>query len=308
MWLELSVTADIAAVEAISAIFQEYGEGGVAIDQPFVSDPEGEHFALDTSRPAVVSTYVPLDAEAAARRERIERALWHVRAFNLAPIGPLVEKELAEQDWQQAWREYYHPLRIGQRVVIKPTWREYTPRPGDIVVELDPGMAFGTGSHQTTALCLALLEERLRPGSIVLDQGTGSGILAIAAARLGAREVHAVDISTVAVQAAIANVAGNGLSGAVRVWQVRDDDPPGGASVREVRYDLIVANIIARVIVAMAPALAAALAPGGTLIASGIIREREDEVAGALAGAGLTVLERRHQDEWVALVAIPRAT
>jgi ribosomal protein L11 methyltransferase len=303
VWLELSVSADIAAVEAISAIFQEHGEGGVAIDQPVFSDLEGEHYGLDTSRPAIVRTYLPLDDETAARRERIERALWHVRAFNLAPIGPLEEKQLAERDWQDAWREHYHPLRIGARMVVKPTWRDYAARPDDVVVELDPGMAFGTGSHQTTALCLVLLEETVKPGSLVLDQGTGSGILAIAAAKLGARAVDAVDISAVAVRTARENVAHNGLAGRVLVEQVRDDEPPGGAARGETRYDLIVANIIARLIVAMAPGLAVALAGDGVLIASGIIREREDEVAGALQAAGLTVLDRRRQDEWVALLA-----
>ena len=302
-WLELSVAVDIAAVEAVSAILQEHGEGGVAINQPVSSDLEGERYGLDTSRPTVVSTYIPYDGEAVNRRERVEQALWHLRAFDLAPIGPLQERQVAEEDWQQAWRDHYHPLRIGRHVLIKPTWREAEVQPGDIVLDLDPGMAFGTGSHQTTAMCLMLLEERVRPGMVVLDQGSGSGILAILAAKLGAAAVDAVDITAVAVRTAQDNVVQNGLSERVRVWQVGDDEPAGGKQRGERRYDLIVANIIARVIAALAPSLVAALAPGGTLIASGIIREREDEVVAALEDAGLKVDERRHQDEWVAVVA-----
>jgi len=302
VWLELSVTADIAAVESVSAIFQEYGEGGVAINQPVVSDPEGEHYGLDTAKPAVVTTYLPLDEQAPARRESIERALWHLRAFALAPMGLLQEKRIAEQDWHQAWRDQYHPLRIGRRTVIKPTWRTVEAAPDDIIVELDPGMAFGTGSHQTTALCLVLLEDLVRPGMRVLDQGTGSGILAIAAVRLGAASVDAVDISAVAVRTAGENARQNGLSDRLRVWQVEEDQPAGGASRGEATYDLIIANIIARVIAQLAPSLRAALAPDGRLIASGIIREREGEVVEALAAAGLIVVQRLAQDEWVALL------
>lgn len=302
LWLELSISADIAAVESISAIFQEYGEGGVAINQPVISDKEGEHYGLDTSQPAVISTYLPCNDDLATRREHIERALWHLRAFDLAPIGPLEERQLAEEDWQQAWREHYHPLRIGRHVVIKPTWREYDARPDDIVVELDPGMAFGTGSHQTTALCLAYLEELVRPGIRMLDQGTGSGILAIAAARLGASDIDAVDINALAVHTAQENVLHNGLADRIHVWRVEEDEPAGGSARGERRYDLIVANIIARVIIEMAPSLAVALLPDGALIASGIIREREEEVVAALAAAGLNVVDRRHQDEWVTLL------
>src|SRR5205085_1741200 len=187
-------------------------------------------------------------------------------------------------------------------------------------IELDPGMAFGTGLHQTTAMCLALLEDYVRPGAAVLDQGTGSGILAIAAARLGARRVIAVDSSEVAVAAARENVARNGLSSVIQVLHgervpgtaEQDAAPrttpqaagtPAPASSWPAAYDLIVANIIANVIIALAAPFVAALKPGGVLLASGIIRDREDDVRAALGAAGLAVERHEARDEWITLVA-----
>jgi ribosomal protein L11 methyltransferase len=205
-------------------------------------------------------------------------------------------------------------------LVVKPSWRAFQAGPDDLVVELDPGMAFGTGLHQTTAMCLALLEDYVRPGAIVLDQGTGSGILAIAAARLGAQRVIAVDSSEVAAAAARENVARNGLSAVIQVLQgervpgpveydtaLQTTPPvagaPAPASSRPAAYDLIVANIIANVIIALAAPFAAALGPGGVLLAAGIIRDREDDVRAALGAAGLAVERREARDEWITLVA-----
>jgi ribosomal protein L11 methyltransferase len=262
---------------------------------------------------------------------------------------------VAEEDWATAWKEFYHPMRFGRRLVVKPSWRVFQAGPDDLVIELDPGMAFGTGLHQTTAMCLALLEDYVRPGATVLDQGTGSGILAIAAARLGARRVIAVDCSEVAVAAARENVARNGLSSAIQVLHGDTPHPPppspsrgegepplpspasgrgvggegpsplsrvqgrvgshevGGlqtppgvravSSALPAAYDLIVANIIANVIIALAAPFAAVLRPGGVLLAAGIIRDREDDVRAALGAAGLAVERREARDEWITLVA-----
>lgn len=127
-WLELSVVADLAAVEAISALFHQHGEGGVAVDEPFYSDPGGEHYGIDTARPAVITTYLPDTAEGTARRRRIEEGLWHLGAFKLAPIGELRVRRVSEEDWANAWKEHYHPLAIG-RLLIKPSWREAHPEP-----------------------------------------------------------------------------------------------------------------------------------------------------------------------------------
>ena len=305
MWLEISVTADLAAIEALSALFHQHGEGGVAIEEPFYTDPDGEHYGIDAGRPARVSTYLPDTEDGRARLERIEQGLWHLTAFNLAPIGALQVRTIAEDDWANAWKEHYHPLRVG-RLLIKPSWRDVQAEPDLVVVELDPGMAFGTGLHQTTRMCLAAVERLVEPGAFVVDQGTGSGILAIAAAKLGARRVLARDISDVAVEAAAANALRNNTGDTVQVRRVdanaapidqvmlAPDQPPA---------DLIIANIIANVVIRLAPAFAAASRPGARLIASGIIRDRAEEVAAALTDAGYAIDERLAEDEWVTLIA-----
>ncbi|HVA88602.1 MAG TPA: 50S ribosomal protein L11 methyltransferase [Chloroflexota bacterium] len=308
--MEVSVVADLAAVEALSALFEQHGEGGVAIDQPFFTDPEGEHFGIDSLRPAVIKTYLPDTEEGQTRLTRVREGLWHLRAFDLAPIADLQVRAVAEEDWANAWKEHYHPLRIG-RLLIKPSWRRIAPEPGVLVVEIDPGMAFGTGIHQTTRMCLAALERLVEPGAIVLDQGTGSGILAVAAARLGAARVLARDIAEVAVEAAAANAALNGLSDRVEVRRVRAADSPQDQvflTPDQPAADLILANIVATVLINLSAALASAAQPRATLIASGIIRERSAEVEAALEAVGFSITERLAEDEWVTLVAAHRAS
>ena len=330
-WLEISVETEAAAAETVSAILHEYGDGGVVIDQHAVPDGEDGSYHYDTARPITVTTYVPATADGQQSCRAMAAALGHLTVFNLAQIGPPRTREVAEEDWATAWKDFYHPMRFGRRLVVKPSWRAFQAGPDDLVIELDPGMAFGTGLHQTTAMCLALLEDYVRPGASMLDQGTGSGILAIAAARLGARRVIAVDSSEVAVAAAQENVARNGLSSAIQVLHGDTPHPPPpspsrgegapsaasplsraqgeGPGVRDVSsalpaaYDLIVANIIANVIIALAAPFAAALRPGGVLLAAGIIRDREDDVRAALGTAGLAVERREARDEWITLVA-----
>jgi len=305
-WLELSVSADVAAVEALSALFHQYGEGGVAIEQPFYSDVEGERFGIDARKPARVSTYVPDTAEGGTRRRKIEEGLWHLGAFGLAPIGDLRVRTVAEDDWANAWKAHYHPLRIG-RLLIKPSWREVDADDSAVVVEIDPGMAFGTGIHQTTRMCLDALERHVVPGCTVLDQGTGSGILAIACARLGASLVLARYIAEVAVEATRENARRNGVAGRLRIQRTDATTSPDGQvllSSDQPLADLVIANIIANVLISHGDAFARASRPGARLIASGIIRERADEVALALAASGYSIAERLCEDEWVTLVAV----
>ena len=339
-WLELSVEADSEAVESISELLAQYGyNGGVAIDQPIIAGADGPEYTYDTSRPVTLRTYLPLDEQAEEVRRRLEQALWYLG--QMRPVGPLRVRQLEEQDWADAWKQHYAVQRIGERAVIVPSWLEYEPRPGDVVLRLDPGMAFGTGLHPTTQLCVALLEVYVEPGMTALDLGCGSGILAIAAARLGAGAVLALDTDPIAVAATRENVARNDVASAVHVaegslgegaqlghWLGWDKETrrPGDQETRRetdlhppiddrliiqnpkskiqnpLVVDLIVANIIARVLVALAHDLAGALCAGGLLITSGIIAEREADVAAALAAAGLTPIERRQEGDWVALV------
>lgn len=292
-WLELSCRVDREAAEPVGALFAQHGRGVVVEEEVDATEGEG---VPNPSPSVLVRTYLAADPAEAPKQQEIERGLWVLGMIR--PVGVLEVRRLAEEDWAEAWKAHFHVHRIGPRIVIKPTWREYDPSPGDVVVELDPGMAFGTGLHPTTQLCLAELTAVVRSGDSVLDLGTGSGILAIAAARLGARRVVAIDNDPVAVKVAAANVALNGLSDVV---EVREGDQPPPAAFPG--YDVVVANIIARVIAALAPDLGAALRPGGTLIASGIIAEREPEVLAAFASAGLRVAARRQDGDWLALVA-----
>lgn len=207
-----------------------------------------------------------------------------------------------EEEWSTAWKDYYHPTPIGKRLVVCPTWEEYTPGEGELVMRLDPGMAFGTGTHHTTRLCAGMLEEAVTPGCRLLDMGTGSGILSIAALLLGAKEAVGVDIDPVAVRTAGENAALNGFGPerftAVCGELVHDKklaDRIGGG------FDLIAANIVADVIIAVAPTFPRHLRPGGTVICSGIILPRKDEVIAALEGQGLTVIEEQEKDGWCAI-------
>jgi ribosomal protein L11 methyltransferase len=324
-WLELSVEVDPEAVESVSELLAQYGyNGGVVVDQPIIPGADGPEYTYDTSRPVTLRTYLPLDEQAEGTRARLEQALWHFG--QIRPVGPLRAQKLEEQDWADAWKQHYTIQRIGERSVIVPSWLEYAPRAGDVVLRLDPGMAFGTGLHPTTQLCLALLERYVRPGSRVLDLGCGSGILAIAAAKLAAGAVLALDTDPIAVAATRENVLRNDVADLVHVAEgslgggaalghwlygtmsdergtMNDSEGDAHRSPFIVhRFDLIVANIIARVLAALATDMAGALAPGGLLIASGIIAEREREVVDAFAAAGLAPIERRQEGDWVALV------
>jgi ribosomal protein L11 methyltransferase len=295
-WLELTISAHREAVEAISGLLSCYAPGGVAIEEPIALLDDGQEYRVLPDEAVLVRAYLPMDGTEEEKRRSVEEGLWHLGQIDPNFIGELTTREVAEEDWANAWKEYYHVARLGQRVVIKPSWRNYVPQPGEVVLELDPGMAFGTGLHPTTRMCLELLEQRVRPGVRVLDVGTGSGILALAAAKLGAASVLALDVSSVAVEAAQANVRANGLEDrvAVRLGSIEE--------ASDERYDLVVANIIARVIADLAPALVAALAPGGILIAGGIIEERLPLAEDALRAAGLAEIDQVRDGDWVTLV------
>jgi ribosomal protein L11 methyltransferase len=308
-WLEFSVTTDGEAAEAVVELFNRYGQGRAVVETPLDCF---EYELGQAPQPAdvIVRTYLPLDSGAAESRRRLEEGLWHLRQIYPLPEPDI--RELAEEDWTEAWKQQYHRLRFGQRTVIVPAWEAYAPAPGEIVIHLEPGMAFGTGLHPTTRLCLEALERHLMPDCAVLDVGTGSGILAIAAAKLGARAVLALEADPVAVSVAQENAATNGVGDRVTV---RYGSLPGGGEisgyyaatevpklVKAGRFDLVLINILAPVIVGMAPALAARLGPGGRIIAAGLIESQEADVAGVLRGQELEIVERAQEKDWVLLV------
>lgn len=277
-WAEITIAARGDAQEAVGALLTE------------TAGCRGTSSTLEA-----VSGYLPVD-------DRLEAALLALRAA-LTPLAPelgdvspdITVRFVEEADWANAWKQHFKPQRIGRGIVVKPTWETWNAGTGDVVVEIDPGMAFGTGLHATTQLCLRALEDAVRPDMRVADVGTGSGILAVAAALLGATDVEAVDIDPLAVRVARENVRVNGVGDRVSVAE--SDAPPMGA------FDIVVANILADVILDMAGPLKDVLRPGGLLIASGIANERAGEVRGGLEAAGLTVEGTETEGEWAAIRA-----
>ena len=300
-WYELSVAADHEAVEAVSEILSRHGSGGVSVEPAFLPVDDGLGARVDATQPAIVRAYVPARDEAASARAVAEasEALGHLQAFGLRPIGELRVRIVAEEDWAEAWKSHFPVLRVGRRFIIRPTWRRHRRAADDIVIALDPGMAFGTGLHPTTRLCLVELEALadegiLGPGSRVLDIGCGSGILGIAAGLLGAAAIVGLDSDPIAIEATLANARRNRLG---RRLRARRGSVPSG----EPPFDVVVANLVAGVLCDLAEALRDELVAGGMLIASGIIIDREPETRTAFDAAGLRTIGRRDEGDWVAL-------
>jgi ribosomal protein L11 methyltransferase len=304
-WLELSIECDQEAVEAVSEILSRAASGGVSVEQPFTTEQEGLAATPLPGAPATIRAYLPaIDMTAAASAiADVRERLGHLTAFDLRPIGELEVREVHEEDWASAWKEHFPVMRLGRRIVIKPTWRDYQPAPDDVIIALDPGMAFGTGLHPTTRLCLVGLEqwadEGLVEGASTLDVGSGSGILAVGAALLGARSVRALDTDPIAVASTHENAARNGV--AIRASQ-------GSVPLEEGPFDLVLANLVAGILVALAADLATCVRPGdgtagsgGRLLASGVFSDREPEVRRAFLAAGLRVVRRGQETDWVSL-------
>lgn len=299
-WLEMSVQVHPEAVEPVSELLSRYTTDGVAIEEPIELIDQGQDYRVLAGKPVLVRAYLPMDGTEEDARQKVAEGLWHLSSLGPQFVGELKTRVVHEEDWANAWKDYYHVTHIGRRLVIRPSWREYTPGAGEVVLTLDPGMAFGTGLHPTTRLCLEQVELRTRPGMQVLDVGTGSGILALAAAKLGAQHVDTIDNSSVAVESATTNAEVNGLSERITVALGTLDAQE--AQRLAGRYDLVLVNILAGVIGSLAPSLARVLAPGGLLIASGIIDERRPEAELPLLAAGLELADQAQLGEWWALI------
>ena len=307
-WCEAVIHTTSDGADAVSELLMRHGAAGTEIiDRADVPDPSkpGVYWELYDQKlldsmpeDVLVKAWLPLDAHIHDQLSTIRDQL---NALQSAGVGldlgtlALDTQAVADSDWSETWKRFYKPFRLGNRLVVKPSWEEYAPLPEDLVIELDPGMAFGTGTHETTSMCLEMLEKHLCPGMRVMDVGTGSGILAIAAARLGAGETLAIDIDPDAVRVAKENIAHNGVADTVRTVQ-------GDLCKSEAMpCELAVANIVADAICMLAGPLTKHLLPGGLLVCSGIIREREADVLAAARTAGYSVFDRMEKGEWVAL-------
>lgn len=305
-WYEIKIKTTSTAVDAVSNLLYELGAQGIVVEDP--NDPiyndgyEGDWDYFDKSEltfefeGALVKAYIETDSPEALIPV-IQQQVAGLRLFDLDPgLGEVTLKEIRESDWANEWKKYYHPVRIGRHLVIKPSWEFFEPETLDLVIELDPGGAFGSGTHETTTMCAEFLEENVEAGMTVYDIGCGSGILAIAAAKLGAGDVVAADIDPAAVEVALENVAINHAADVVRV--VRGDL----MQVVEGPADLVVTNIIADVVAELASGMKHYLKTGGLWISSGIIDSKLPLVLEAMASHGYEIIEVRERGEWRALL------
>ena len=310
-WVKLTVRTTTEGAEIISGLFMGLGIDGAMIED--VSDIDvnqrpngywdilGDDLRAQYGEDVRVTVYIPEDDRAGQTLIRVRTALAFLReTVPDIDLGCLTLEtgRQNDEDWAENWKSEYKPFRLGEHFVIKPTWESYTPKPGDKVIEIDPGMAFGSGTHETTGLCISLIEKSIHPGQSVCDVGTGTGILAMAAALMGAQPVIASDIDPMAVRIARENVAQNGLDSIV---EVSEGDLISAAAGP---FDCVVANIIADVIIAMAPDAFTHLKSGGLFICSGIATERRAEVETALFNAGFDTPEVHVRGEWVAMAAL----
>ncbi len=296
-WTQIKATVKLPMLDRLTAIMtvidvnlmiEDYSDVDLAgvygdlIDESILNADKGI---------ASVSVFLP-----AEDKERVRGTLAFLRErLSLEAIeADVTEQNLNEADWVNNWKRYYKPLRAGKRVVIVPKWEKHSPADGEIIVTMDPGMAFGTGSHETTSLVIGMLEERVRKGCSVLDVGCGSGILAICAKKLGAGQCYAYDIDPIAVEVAAENAKFNGCDVTCERSDLLRD-------VRHGKYDVICANIVADIIIRMSTDIVDFMHDDTTLLASGIISERADEVKEALMKAGLVVDEVREKNGWCAM-------
>ncbi|MNK71071.1 Ribosomal protein L11 methyltransferase [compost metagenome] len=285
-YLELAITVPAEAAEAVAWSLTERGVPGVVVSERSPEDPLSETSTLKAYFPEVAPPDMEL-LEAGIRE-------------GLSPFPgaeyQVETRTLPEENWATSWQKYWHVQRIGEHVIVRPSWEEYEAQPGDLVITLDPKQAFGTGTHATTRLCMRAIERKMSvtPAETVYDVGAGTGILAILAAMMGAKHVTAVDNDPVAVAAAEENATINEVAVTNRVGSA--DDLKGQA-------DLVVANILAEVIIELAPELWRITRPGGRLVTSGIISRKADDVAQALAAQGFNLLERESEGDWVLVEA-----
>ncbi len=309
-WLELTIHTTTMGADLVSDVLMNAGAEGTQVEDRYdvlssrkedgMWDMIDEDVLSHMAEDVLVKAFFPMTSNAAellpGLSEKMKELLSMQLGFDIGSLN-IDTEQVKDEDWAENWKKYYKPMKAGKRLVIKPSWEKYDAAPSDLVIEIDPGMAFGTGSHETTSMCLATLEDVITPGCTCIDVGTGSGILGLAAAKLGASDVLAIDLDADAVKTAKENVIKNGLADTVRV--VHGDLLEKQDEVA----DVIVANIIADVICYLAGPVRSHLKKNGTFICSGILDSREEDVMNALTVHGYTLRKRIQKGDWVCLVA-----
>ncbi len=299
-WIAAKVIVDAEpferAEELISSLFEDLGLSGVVVEDPDLEPPEGwGEDAQPKPEHHSVTGYFPQNDSLASNRLKLEQGMAAMKQTQ-GVFCHILYREVDEEDWAESWKAYFWPEKITDILVVKPTWREYTPAEGEMIIEIDPGMAFGTGTHPTTALCARMIQDYLKPGDAFLDVGTGSGILMVAAARLGASRLFGTDMDSLACEIARQNLLLNHIDPdrfCVKSGNLVD-------TVTET-FQLVSANILSEVVLMLLDDVQQALVPGGILICSGIIEANQDKVVDKMKATGFQILDVRRKEGWVAI-------
>lgn len=303
-WCEISIQTSHEAVELIAEIFRDLGASGVVIEDPelvndYITSGKWDYTDIPIAKETEVvveKAYLPVNGELEGRIQTLQQEIKTLasRGVNTAP-AVLTTAELQDEDWSDTWKQYFHTEKPGERVVIKPTWEEYEPKDDEVVIELDPGAAFGTGTHATTSMCIRQLEKLVKPGMTVFDVGTGSGILSIISAKLGAKNIQAVDYDDSVLKIVEENLEQNNVQDIISVAQSDLMQNVHG------KAELVIANIIADIIIRLFDQLDEHLEKGGTLLTSGIIEDRIEDVLAAAEKHGYGVVERLENKGWACI-------
>lgn len=303
-WCEISIQTSHEAVELIAEIFRDLGASGVVIEDPelvndYITSGKWDYTDIPIAKETEVvveKAYLPVNGELEGRIQTLQQEIKALasRGVNTAP-AVLTTAELQDEDWSDTWKQYFHTEKPGERVVIKPTWEEYEPKDDEVVIELDPGAAFGTGTHATTSMCIRQLEKLVKPGMTVFDVGTGSGILSIISAKLGATNIQAVDYDDSVLKIVEENLEQNNVQDIISVAQSDLMQNVHG------KAELVIANIIADIIIRLFDQLDEHLEKGGTLLTSGIIEDRIEDVLAAAEKHGYGVVERLENKGWACI-------
>ena len=303
-WCEISIQTSHEAVELIAEIFRDLGASGVVIEDPelvndYITSGKWDYTDIPIAKETEVvveKAYLPVNGELEGRIQTLRQEIKALesRGVNTAP-AVLTTAELQDEDWSDTWKQYFHTEKPGERVVIKPTWEEYASKDDEVVIELDPGAAFGTGTHATTSMCIRQLEKLVKPGMTVFDVGTGSGILSIISAKLGAKNIQAVDYDDSVLKIVEENLEQNNVQDIISVAQSDLMQNVHG------KAELVIANIIADIIIRLFDQLDEHLEQGGTLLTSGIIEDRIEDVLAAAEKHGYGVVERLENKGWACI-------